>query len=831
MRMNLNSITTVPSIDPASLKVPTKKLDVPEIKTAASNVPNPPTSSKTVQDDQLLKFLNKILRDNDSNHFIGVKPSGNKSFKNIPVSSINAAIREVLTLSNQGHDVYFALADYATPNNRKTENALSARAFWMDIDCGGDKAASGKGYQNQEEARRELERFCLETGLPQPNIIVNSGSGLHVYWILDAPVEKTQWQRFATKLKALTQSKDFKADHARTTDIASVLRVPGTLNQKYVPAKPVKLLELSEDDIECSTMLDAIDRAHQKFCQRPTSVPTEVTPSAADKPYVGSKFSDRDFARLKSALQCLDTECDEATWKFKRIAPLAELAANYPDYAERLKQLAMDWSSGKLAGKPSIAWTTPGKTKGLTGEQAFPGVWERFLSGNYSGKPATLGTIFHDAKEVGWVDITQSGLVVVKNQSSPLTVLHQGQSIEANDFPNPPKPGKSVIPTTIPNVNYLLERYGIISRYNVIKKKIEITVPDHSGTSENHDNVAMAHIISLAALNGLNTGLVPEFVAAIADQHPINPVADWISCKAWDGDDRLQALYATLSTADDYPSELKEILVYRWLVSAVAAVLKPSGFKGRGVLTLQGPQSIGKTSWISALVPDPILREQVIKLDHHLDAANKDSIITAVSHWIVEIGELDSSFKKDIARLKGFLTSNQDKIRKPYGRTNSEYPRKTVFCASVNDANFLVDSTGNTRWWTIPVVSVNYKHNIDMQQIFAQIAEDVKAGERWWLTSEEEARLENFNRRHRSISVIEDRIMAGIDLERTDEANFPAMTPSQFLIEIGLSHPTNAQCKEGAAIFRELFGDSKRINGQNKWRIPVKKLLYPGIRS
>lgn len=81
--------------------------------------------------------------------------------------------------------------------------------------------------------------------------------------------------------------------------------------------------------------------------------------------------------------------------------------------------------------------------------------------------------------------------------------------------------------------------------------------------------------------------------------------------------------------------------------SAVAAALKPTGFKARGVLTLQGSQSIGKTSWISALMPDQVLREICIKLDHHLDASNKDSLITAVSHWIVEIGELDSSFKKD----------------------------------------------------------------------------------------------------------------------------------------------------------------------------------------
>ena len=62
---------------------------------------------------------------------------------------------------------------------------------------------------------------------------------------------------------------------------------------------------------------------------------------------------------------------------------------------------------------------------------------------------------------------------------------------------------------------------------------------------------------------------------------------------------------------------------------------------------------------------DPILRDAVIKLDHHLDTGNKDSQITAICHWIVEIGELDSSFRKDIARLKGFITSDRDKVRKP----------------------------------------------------------------------------------------------------------------------------------------------------------------------
>jgi hypothetical protein len=36
-------------------------------------------------------------------------------------------------------------------------------------------------------------------------------------------------------------------------------------------------------------------------------------------------------------------------------------------------------------------------------QQAFDPVWQRFLNAEYSGTPATLGTIYHDAGLAGWV--------------------------------------------------------------------------------------------------------------------------------------------------------------------------------------------------------------------------------------------------------------------------------------------------------------------------------------------------------------------------------------------------------------------------------------------
>lgn len=410
--------------------------------------------------------------------------------------------------------------------------------------------------------------------------------------------------------------------------------------------------------------------------------------------------------------------------------------------------------------------------------------------------------------------------------ATPPPPLECAEPLDAIGFPHPPRRGSHFLPTTLANVDHLLRQYGIRVCYDVIKKKIVVTLPQHKGSTDNFDNVVLTHIISLASLNGLQIALIPSYVEAIGDQNLFNPVASWIESKAWDGVDRLPEIYATLITREGYPEALKEKLIYRWLLSAVAAAFKPSGFKARGVLTLQGAQGIGKTTWLTSLIPDVGLREAVLKLDHHLDGSNKDSILGAICHWIVEIGELDSSFKKDIARLKGFLTSDSDKVRRPYARAESEYPRRTIFYATVNENNFLVDLTGNTRWWTIPVTSINYAHGIDMQQLFTQLAADYSMGTQWWLTSEEESLLEEQNREHETMSVIRERLMAEVDMNKLTDPGNPALTPLEVLEHLSFESPSNGMCKECAQILRSLFGEPRRIKGQNKWRIPLVGSRY-----
>lgn len=230
-----------------------------------------PICVENTDPDRAHPLLDALWRSPNRCHQIGTLDRGTKQFKHIPVKDASEAAELAVQLSGRGIDVYFACAEYLTSKNRQAANASGAWGFWLDIDCGAAKAAAGAGYATCEDALQAVADFCIKAELPLPTHIVNSGSGLHVYWALVSVVPSEFWPTNAQKLKALTKALGFLADDTRTADIASVLRVPGTLNFKYEPPRPVKLIFAAPDFIRPSTMLRAIHEAHGRLCQAATS--------------------------------------------------------------------------------------------------------------------------------------------------------------------------------------------------------------------------------------------------------------------------------------------------------------------------------------------------------------------------------------------------------------------------------------------------------------------------------------------------------------------------------------------------------------------------------
>lgn len=158
------------------------------------------------------------------------------------VPSVTEAIAIAAQYAAKGYDAYHACGEFVTPDNRKASNASGAAALWLDLDCGPEKGQAGKGYLTKVDAFQGVMTFCEKTQLPTPTHIVDSGGGLHCYWVFARTIPADRWRVSAAKFKQLTNLLGLRADDARTADIASVLRLPGTLNFKTDPPHPVSLL-------------------------------------------------------------------------------------------------------------------------------------------------------------------------------------------------------------------------------------------------------------------------------------------------------------------------------------------------------------------------------------------------------------------------------------------------------------------------------------------------------------------------------------------------------------------------------------------------------------
>ena len=375
---------------------------------------------------------------------------------------------------------------------------------------------------------------------------------------------------------------------------------------------------------------------------------------------------------------------------------------------------------------------------------------------------------------------------------------------------------------TIENVNEIVKRLNVNVRYNVISKEEEILIPGESYSVDNKANASFAWLQSWCARFNMPTEKLGDFVTYLADRNQYNPVAQWVQSKPWDGISRLEQFCDTIKAHDEENDErvlfMKRTLIKRWLISAIAAAFQPDGVSAHGVLVLQGDQYVGKTKWFKSLVPEELGLTQDGMM---LRPDDKDSVKQAVSFWLVELGELDATFRKsDIAALKAFLTRKNDVLRRAYARKESHFARRTVFFASVNPQQFLHDPTGNRRYWTISARAIDHSHNIDMQQLWAEVLVLFKAGETYFLKPEEMDALNRSNEEFTVIDPILERLQSRLDWA-TDQSYWQWKSVTDILLEVGNERPTQSDCTKAAGYIRQLNGgQAKRSNGTRLVKVP-----------
>ena len=86
--------------------------------------------------------------------------------------------------------------------------------------------------------------------------------------------------------------------------------------------------------------------------------------------------------------------------------------------------------------------------------------------------------------------------------------------------------------------------------------------------------------------------------------------------------------------------------------------------------------------------------------------------------YITELAELDHiTGQKLPGWIKNMITTAEDLVRPPYGRTHKKLKRRSTLMASVNTGDFLKDDTGNRRFHVIELPQKQYVDWVDTDKI------------------------------------------------------------------------------------------------------------------
>jgi len=245
-------------------------------------------------------------------------------------------------------NIYFAVGSFLDrKTGRKQINSNKLKAFFFDVDCGFDhKKNVWKPFKDWKEGLRALGDFVAKYNLPKP-MIVSSGNGLHVYWVLTHDLDSDDWKPIAEKLKGIMPE---EFDPSVPADSARVLRPLNTVNVKGNGTVKVLIHADPVDPDAFASILDSHAPKRTVVYQQRTSTVLENMAVTYDYPPANPDVLLSKCAQLRWAV---DNQKDVSEPMWYSVLGIAAYCTNpeetainwskeYPTYdeAETLRKLA-----------------------------------------------------------------------------------------------------------------------------------------------------------------------------------------------------------------------------------------------------------------------------------------------------------------------------------------------------------------------------------------------------------------------------------------------------------------------------------------------------------
>lgn len=210
-------------------------------------------------------------------------------------------------------------------------------------------------------------------------------------------------------------------------------------------------------------------------------------------------------------------------------------------------------------------------------------------------------------------------------------------------------------------------------------------------------------------------------IETVARLNAFNPVREYFDAQVWDGGFRVDTMFIRYMGCPDTPYHRQ--IARLFLLGAVARIYEP-GHKFDYVPILVGAQGKRKSTWISILAKNWFGELKV-------DFSDEKALVEAMmGKLMMELPELSSLGRSQVEDAKAFVSGTESYVRLSYGKLPRRFPRMCVFIGSTNDDEYLIDRTGNRRWWPVnvevPIIDTD-RLTIEVDQLWAEAVALYKA--------------------------------------------------------------------------------------------------------
>ena len=328
-----------------------------------------------------------------------------------------------------------------------------------------------------------------------------------------------------------------------------------------------------------------------------------------------------------------------------------------------------------------------------------------------------------------------------------------------------------------------------------LKRRYEIRYNEVLGTTEyrqRHHLDFMFHELTRrdrntirheAALEGIEA--FDSEVSGLIDSNftpRYNPVDAWLDeLPRWDGRDRLTELARLVPTQNEH----WERLFRRWMLSMVAHWMGYDPEHGNSTAPiLIGAQGYRKSTFCRILLP-PELRAF---FTDSLDFRNATEAERYLGRFLlVNIDEFDQLTDNQFAFIKHLFQKPVVSLRRSYSTVIAQQRRYASFIGTSNQPEILRDPTGNRRFFCVEVTApIRVETPIDYGQLYAQVLELIRQGERYWIDDEDEALIREMDRAYEVESPLESLVRDVVSVPAEGQGTWKTATEIMQLVQ---KHP------------------------------------------